>query len=237
MEEKPIVILSCDIDEDDRLRMRQEYFRAIDEAGGVPVVMPPFLERSKIDEWIGRVGAKGLLLTGGSDIDPQFYGELPLPGLGRVSLGRDAYEAELFGAAMSRGLAVLGICRGLQLVNVALGGSLYQDMASQMGEEFALHDQSASSETAVHEVALTPGTLTAELFGGERMVRANSHHHQCVRVVADGLTVAATTVDGVVEALEMPERNIVAVQFHPERMTETDPLMSGFFRNWVARIG
>ena len=134
---KPIVALSCDVDDDDRIRLRQEYFEVVAAAGGIPVVMPPFVEQSRIGEWLDAVGAEAVLLTGGCDPDPQIYREYPREGLGRVSLRRDVYELGLLDCAMERNLAVLGICRGLQLVNVAFGGTLYQDMASQMGDEFA----------------------------------------------------------------------------------------------------
>lgn len=139
--EKPVIILSCDVDERDRMRMRQEYFEAVIEAGGVPVVMPPLMLRSQIDEWLDRIDADALVLTGGCDIDPQTFREMPVRGLGRVSLQRDVYELGLLEACMQRGMPVLGICRGLQVINVALGGSLYQDMLSQMGTEFARHQQ------------------------------------------------------------------------------------------------
>ena len=91
--EKPVIILSCDVDERDRMRMRQEYFEAVIEAGGVPVVMPPLMLRSQIDEWLDRIDADALMLTGGCDIDPQTFRETPVRGLGRVSLQRDVYDA------------------------------------------------------------------------------------------------------------------------------------------------
>lgn len=232
---RPIVILSCDIDEEDRLQLRPEYFTAVDDAGGLPIVMPPYLERSKIREWLEAVGADAVLLTGGADIDPQFYREYPAAGLGRVSLRRDASEMGLFDCAMEMGLPVLGICRGLQVINVAFGGSLYQDMPSQMGAEFAVHQQTEPTSRPVHDVAFTPGSVAEALFGC-RFAAANSHHHQCVRTVGDGLTVSGTTVDGVVEALEYPEKGILAVQFHPERMTEDSPGMAAFFVNWINKI-
>lgn len=235
MMKKPIVILSCDIDEEQRLRQRQEYFQAVADAGGIPVVMPPFVERSKIEEWLDAVAADALLLTGGADIDPQFFREMPHPQLGRVSLQRDVYEAELFDAALCRKLPIMGICRGLQLINVALGGSLYQDMPSQMGDEFAIHQQTNPTEQPVHQVAFTPGSMVERLFGTS-IVATNSHHHQCVHIVADCLSVSGTSVDGVVEALEWQEKNVVAVQFHPERMTDSMPCMADFFRRWVADI-
>lgn len=232
---KPIVILSCDVDEEDRIRLRPEYFEAISDAGAIPIVMPPFIERSRIDEWVERVGADALLLTGGADIDPQFYGETPLPQIGRVSLRRDAYEAELLDCALKRGMPVLGICRGMQVINVALGGSLYQDMKLQMGDEFAMHDQTAPTEQATHEVAFIADSDAARLFGTQ-FLPTNSHHHQCIRTVGAGLIVSGTTVDGVAEAIEMPEHNVLAVQFHPERMTESSPEMASFFKNWVDKI-
>lgn len=233
--EKPVIILSCDVDERDRMRMRQEYFEAVIEASGVPVVMPPLMLRSQIDEWLDRIDADALMLTGGCDIDPQTFRETPVRGLGRVSLQRDVYELGLLEACMLRGMPVLGICRGLQVINVALGGSLYQDMLSQMGTEFARHQQKEPTEVATHEVAFIAGSMAENLFQTQ-FLPTDSHHHQCVHRVADDLTVSGTTVDGVVEALEWPEREIFAVQFHPERMRDGNPTMCGFFKNWIERV-
>ena len=180
--------------------MRQEYADAVIEAGGVPVVMPPLMLRSQIDEWLDRIDADALMLTGGCDIDPQTFRETPVRGLGRVSLQRDVYELGLLEACMLRGMPVLGICRGLQVINVALGGSLYQDMLSQMGTEFARHQQKEPTEVATHEVAFIAGSMAENLFQTQ-FLPTNSHHHQCVHRVADDLTVSGTTVDGVVEAV------------------------------------
>lgn len=232
---RPVIILSCDVDEQDRMRLRQEYVDAVTEAGGVAVVMPPLMLRSQIDAWLDTVSADALLLTGGCDIDPQVYRERPLPALGRVSLQRDVYELELLDAAMQREMPVMGICRGLQLVNVALGGSLYQDMLTQMGGEFAKHQQTQPTEVATHEVAFTHGSMAESLFGTQ-FLPTNSHHHQCVHRVADQLTVGGTTVDGVVEALEWPEKEIFAVQFHPERMRDDNEPITQFFKNWIDRV-
>lgn len=215
--------------------MRPEYADAVLGAGGIPVAMPPIVERSKIEEWLDRVGGDALLLTGGCDPDSQIYKEIPRRELGRVSLRRDVYELELLDAAMRRGMPVLGICRGLQIINIGLGGSLYQDMRSQMGEEFATHQQAEDSEEPVHRVAFTADSWAAELFGTQ-FVDTNSHHHQCVRTVAEHLEVTGTTVDGVVESLEWRERGLLAVQFHPERMVENDPSMKQFFDNWTEYV-
>ncbi len=233
--EKPVILLSCDVDAQERVNLRQEYVEAVTEAGGIAVIMPPLVLRSQIDEWLDRVRPDALLLTGGCDPDPQIYRESPRQGLGRVSLQRDVYELELLDAAMVRAIPVLGICRGLQVINVALGGSLYQDMLTQMGAEFAKHDQKEPTEVATHEVAFTAGSMAEQLFGTQ-FLPTNSHHHQCVHRVADDLTVSGTTVDGVVEALEWPEREIFAVQFHPERMRDDNEAMTRFFARWVERV-
>lgn len=232
---KPVILLSCDVDAQEHANLRQEYVEAVTDAGGIAVVMPPLVLRSQIDEWLDRILPDALLLTGGCDPDPQIYRETPRPGLGRVSLQRDVYELELLDAAMARAIPVLGICRGLQIINVALGGSLYQDMLTQMGAEFAKHDQTVPTEVATHEVAFTAGSMAEQLFGTQ-FLPTNSHHHQCVHRVADDLTVSGTTVDGVVEALEWPEREILAVQFHPERMRDDSEAMAEFFARWVTRV-
>ena len=233
--EKPVIILSCDVDERDRMRMRQEYFEAVIEAGGVPVVMPPLMLRSQIDEWLDRIDADALMLTGGCDIDPQTFRETPVRGLGRVSLQRDVYELGLLEACMLRGMPVLGICRGLQVINVALGGSLLSRHAVADGDGICQTPEKSLRKWRLHEVAFIAGSMAENLFQTQ-FLPTNSHHHQCVHRVADDLTVSGTAVDGVVEALEWPEREIFAVQFHPERMRDGNPTMCGFFRNWTERV-
>ena len=190
--------------------------------------MPPLMLRSQIDEWLDRIDADADAHRS-CDIDPPNLPRDAVRGLGRVSLQRDVYELGLLEACMLRGMPVLGICRGLQVINVALGGSLYQDMLSQMGTEFARHQQKEPTEVATHEVAFIAGSMAENLFQTQ-FLPTNSHHHQCVHRVADDLTVSGTTVDGVVEALEWPEREIFAVQFHPERMRDGNPNDVRFFQ-------
>ena len=210
--------------------LRQEYHRAIVDAGAVPVIVPP-LDSDSLDEWLDSVSVAGLLLSGGADIDPALFGEEPVAGLGRVSRQRDDYEIALFRAAERRRIPVLGICRGLQVINVARGGSLWQDMASQLGEQYACHDQTQATEIGTHEVLIEPGSKVAALFESTQL-NTNTHHHQAVKAVGGGLTVSATAADGTIEALEDSSANIVAVQFHPERL----PDMAYFFRNWIKSL-
>ncbi|MDD5870584.1 MAG: gamma-glutamyl-gamma-aminobutyrate hydrolase family protein, partial [Bacteroidales bacterium] len=119
------IAITCDINREGRLMLRQEYHRAIVDAGAVPVIVPP-LDSDALDEWLDSVSVAGLLLSGGADVDPVLFGEEPVVGLGRVSRQRDDYEMALFRAAERRRIPVLGICRGLQVVNVARGGTLWQ---------------------------------------------------------------------------------------------------------------
>lgn len=224
------IAISCDINREGRLMLRQEYHRAIAAADAVPIIVPP-LAGDALDEWLDNVSVDALLLSGGADVDPALFGEEPVVGLGRVSRQRDDYEIALFRAAERRRIPVLGICRGLQVINVARGGTLWQDMASQLGEQFACHDQTQPTEIGTHEVLVEPGSTVAELFESTRL-NTNTHHHQAVKSVGDGLTVSAVAADGTIEALEDPSANIVAVQFHPERM----PAMQYFFRNWLSSL-
>lgn len=235
MEEKPIVVLSCDVDDEDRIRLLPQYFQSISDAGGIPVIMPPFVERSKMSEWLGRIGANALVLTGGADVDPQLFRERAIPELGRVSLVRDVYELELFDCALERYLPVLGICRGMQVINVAFGGTLVQDMPVQLGSRFALHQQEAPTEETVHEVRLDPDSRVARLFGGAERIAVNSHHHQCIKHLGTGLKVCGQAPDGIIEAIEHAEFPVVAVQFHPERMPDV-PVMANFFKEWTRYV-
>ncbi len=235
MTEKPIVALSCDLDEDLRIRLRQDYVEPFAEAGAVVVIVPLFTSADDLEEWLRAVGASGVVFSGGADIHPSYYGEELHPAIGRISLQRDVYELALYDAAGRMGLPVLAICRGLQLVNVACGGTLVQDMPSQLGEAFAVHDQTFPGDKPAHPVTLEPDSAVARLFGTEHL-SANSFHHQCVKELGQGLRLAGVSSDGVVEALESFDGRVVAVQFHPERMTKTYPEMHRFFTRWVAGL-
>lgn len=231
---KPIVALSCDIDEEGRIRLLQAYVHALWKAGAIPVLMPPLTEQKNIGEWLQAVGVSGVVLTGGADIEPSRFGEEAIPELGRVSAQRDESELMLFQEALERKLPILGICRGLQVINVACGGSLVQDMRTQLGEAFSVHDQKIPTQMPVHHVGLAPESEVAALFG-TCSLRTNSHHHQCVDLIGRGLSVVGRSDDGVVEALESAAMNAIAVQFHPERMVDVCPEMALFFENWLSK--
>src|ERR671917_2967504 len=146
------------------VRADLDYVAGVAEAGGAPVVLPPVGERGMAEALIG--GLDGLLLSGGSDLDPGYYGEGPLPELGPTIPERDAFEVEVLKAALARGIPVFGICRGLQVLNVVLGGTLYQDLPSQFGGEGLKHCQTTPQWQGPHEGAGRDGAFLAEGAGG-----------------------------------------------------------------------
>jgi putative glutamine amidotransferase len=200
------------------VRADLDYVAGVAEAGGAPVVLPPIGERSMAEAVIG--GLDGLLLSGGSDLDPGYYGEEASPELGPTIPERDAFEVALLEVALRRGVPVFGICRGLQVLNVVLGGTLYQDLPSQVDGEVLKHRQTTPKWQATHEVEVRDGSYLAEV-AGRGVVKVNSYHHQGIKALADGLVVSARSSDGVIEAIEGTDLSnlwLVGVQWHAEAM-------------------
>ncbi len=205
-----------------------QYIRAVEKAGGLPILFPLSTDEEVWDELLDQVA--GLLLPGGVDLDPRYWGEEPLPGTGEIHPERDRMEIYLTRAALERDMPVLGICRGCQVLAVAAGGSLYQDLGSQVKGSLK-HDQEAPVWYPTHTARLHPGTHLAELLGPE--VRVNSSHHQAVKTPPRDFVVSAKASDGVIEGLESPSRRFaIGVQWHPECMWDRefnyDALFSAF---------
>ena len=200
----------------ERTGVNAAYARSVLAAGGVPLILPPVLGPA----YAGRSldGLDGLLLTGGEDIDPAWYGIDPSPEVYPPSRERDLFELAIFAAARQRDLPILGICRGIQLVNVGLGGTLYQDLPSERPSPVD-HYPATDRTTRSHEVLLESGSRAAGALGATRL-SVNSFHHQAIRDLAPGLVVSGTTADGVIEAVESPAEApwLLAVQWHPEEM-------------------
>jgi putative glutamine amidotransferase len=200
----------------ERTGVNAAYARSVVVAGGVPLILSPVLGPS----YAGRAldGLDGLLLTGGEDIDPAWYGAEPSPELYPPSRERDLFELAIFAAARQRDLPILGICRGIQLVNVGLGGTLHQDLPSERPGPVD-HNPPADRAARSHDVVLESGSRAAIALGATRL-RVNSFHHQAIRDLAPGVVVSGTTEDGVIEAVESPADApwLLAVQWHPEEM-------------------
>lgn len=197
--------------------LRDDYVRAVETAGGLPLVLAPGKPEDApalAAEYLDRVQA--LVLSGGADVDPALYGEARHATVKRVFPERDAFELALCREALRRDLPTLAICRGHQLLNVATGGTLFQDIASQV-EAAVVHDPDQERWERCHDVVLLPGTRLRDILGQER-VAVNSFHHQAVKELGQGLVLSARGCDdGVIEGMEMPDRKfVIGVQWHPE---------------------
>lgn len=198
-------------------RIHHKYVEWVERCGGLPVCIPPG-DKTQIPELLDHLD--GFLFSGGGDVHPSFYAEEALPLLGTIESKRDGFEPEALLGAWERKMPLLTICRGMQLMNVVLGGTLWQDI-SYAGGELLQHVQEQDPYSATHEVALCDERLVRLL--GASVLQTNSHHHQAIRRIAPSLRVAARTSDGIVEALlpsvEQGEgRFCVGLQWHPERL-------------------
>jgi putative glutamine amidotransferase len=202
-------------------RRMSDYVESIRRAGGEPIEVVPGVE--KVEHILARVD--GLMLTGGGDVDPRLYGEEPVATFEPAEEGRDAFEIELSRAAVASGIPFLAICRGMQVLNVAMGGTLIQDIPSQV--QGALdHSIREPRHHIAHEVWVAKGsklaTLLADHMEDGETCHVNSRHHQSVKRAAAGFDVTATSPDGVIEAMEKPDAPYcIAVQWHPENFWRT----------------
>jgi putative glutamine amidotransferase len=215
------------------VRADLDYVDAVAQAGGVPAVLPPVA--ASVETLLS--GLDGLLLSGGTDLHPSYYGEEPHPELNETIPERDEFEMALLEGALGRRIPVFGICRGLQVINAALGGTLYQDLPSQLGGEVLLgHRQVTPKWEPTHEVAVSAGSQVARILGS-REFKVNSYHHQAVKDLASGLVAVAHSPDGVVEAIEhrdLSERWLVGVQWHAEAMRDNGSEHRNLFAAHVA---
>lgn len=217
-----------------RYELKVAYADAVLRAGGLPFVVPYTDDRAAIDCYLDRVS--GLVITGGAfDIPPEAYGEVAKEGLGALKPGRTSFELAVLRGALHRKLPVLGVCGGMQLLNVAYGGTLVQDIAREI-EGAKAHEQRHDRAQPQHPIDVKEHTVLCDCVGkGQFMV--NSTHHQAVKKVGEGLLVAATAYDGVVEAIEGRARDhfVMGVQWHPELMLDTVPPNLGIYRAFVQR--
>ena len=195
-------------------RIADAYVNAVVKAGGTPILIPLISNESILEEIVERID--GLILSGGGDIHSQLFGEELHPSVESCDLERDRYEIALVKQAVERQIPVLGICRGCQLINVAFGGNLIQDIPSQIPESTVNHNQEEAREIATHSVKINPESQLYQITQAE-LIMVNSFHHQAVKDVAPGFETVASAADGVIEAIESTEEKaILGVQWHPE---------------------
>jgi putative glutamine amidotransferase len=200
-----------------RFGTNRVYVQSIEDAGGIAVLIPPMARREAV-ELLDRLD--GLMIPGGADVDASFYGETPAPGVEESDKARDNLEMALIRAAEKRRMSVFGICRGQQMVNVVHGGTLYQDIRTQTGSKLKHRSpKSYGRDYLSHEVDIEADSWFAETVHSKHL-RVNSLHHQAVHGIGRGLRVTAVSPDGIIEGLETADRRVVAVQCHPEELSE-----------------
>lgn len=212
-----------------RFGLHGDYMNAVLKEGGLAYTLPHTIDEQVLDAYLEQ--ADGLLLSGGGDVNPARYGEERSPLCGEGSDTRDAMEIHLCRRALEKKIPVLGICRGVQVMNVALGGTLHQHVAHAQN-----HDRCDQPADAVHSVTLLEGTRLSRIFGRE-ILGVNSRHHQAVKDTGKGLVLSAVAEDGTIEGVELPgDYFFLGVQWHPESMYAKYDEMKKLFRAFLAAV-
>jgi putative glutamine amidotransferase len=215
--------------------MNRRYYHAITAVGAVPWMIPLLDDDlDTLREIFDRLD--GLVLAGGVDVHPCHFGEAAHPALGRTDAARDAVEIQLARWALAEGMPLFGLCRGLQVINVARGGTLHQDIATQVPSA-ARHDyfptEGFARDYHAHTVTVAPWSILHTVFG-DTTVPVNSMHHQAIKHLGDGLLASAHSPDGLIEAVETPgDHWVVGVQWHPEMFEESDPKTRALFQAFI----
>ena len=226
----PVIGLLAEIDDECAARVMRSYAEAIEDNGALPLLLPYIENDEAVDRFIDV--CDGFLFTGGVDVEPRKYGEETHPKCGTIRLFRDDLELRVAERVLKTNKPIMGICRGIQLLNVALGGKLYQDIPSEIPSDIQ-HAQSEPKTSPSHSVNVIEGTPLHALAGKTRMV-ANSFHHQAISKLGEGLEVMALADDGIIEAAYLPgERYFRAYQWHPERLFEIDEDNRAIFVDFI----
>lgn len=222
MRRQPLIGISGSMNaEESQYFIKRDYVRSLTEAGAIPLLLAPDMTDEQARQCAGELD--GLLLAGGNDVSPRCFGQEPEQGLGEVSPLRDQNELRLIELFLEKGMPILGICRGVQMLNVALGGTLIQDLSSRRRREDSQpaisHRQTAPGQYPSHRVEVAEGSLLEQIVG-RRELWVNSFHHQAVGEVAGRANLSAWAADGVAEAIELADAKFVlGIQWHPEKMT------------------
>ena len=211
-------------------KLNYTYIDAVVKGGGVPIILPILKNLDDLDKYLDSID--GIIFTGGEDISPLLFGENPIKEVDTICYDRDKIELELFKRAYNRGMPILGICRGLQLINVALGGTLYQDINRQLPNSLG-HISTYNIEGGYHSIDIIDDTILYDILGKEK-INVNSQHHQSVKELGKNLRVNALSSDGIIEGIETTTGNFVlGVQFHPEAMIEETKEFINIFEYFI----
>jgi len=217
---KPVIGITSSFNwTDHSYTLPDSYIQAVERAGGNSILLPPTMQ-ADIERHLELVD--GLMLTGGVDVDPNIYNEGPIPKMGQIDPLRDAYELKITKLALKLKKPMLAICRGCQVLNVAAEGTLWQDINSQVKESLK-HSGQAPTFYPTHSVKIAPGSKLNAIYGTD-LIYVNSFHHQGVKDIGKGLKATAWSEDGLIEGLEGSGAFTVGVQWHPERMLDSEQL-------------
>jgi putative glutamine amidotransferase len=221
---RPLIAITPSYTKEGYVRMNPAYLDAVWAAGGMPVFVAYSEDEKKLCEYASLFD--GFLFSGGVDLDPKYYGETVQFDSVEICAARDTFELALFKHVMETGKPVFGICRGIQTINVAMGGSLYQHIGG--------HSQKEKGNERTQRVAVTPGTLLSDITGNKPYLMVNTFHHQAVKTPAPALVPAAYSEDGICESVYLPgHRFFLGVQWHPELFFSLDPAAAALFNAFV----
>ncbi|MFA6074310.1 MAG: gamma-glutamyl-gamma-aminobutyrate hydrolase family protein [Negativicutes bacterium] len=234
---KPLIGITAGVQLPDNCKIKSKwyyvssaYVSSVEQAGGVPAMLSITDLADVIKAHAGMID--GLLLSGGVDVNPLLFDQEPQPKLGEVCVERDWYELALIKEVMLQGKPIFGICRGIQMLNVACGGSLWQDVFA-IKPKILKHQQEMSANSGSHTVRMQSGSVAEKCLSGSFVT--NSFHHQACKTVASGFVATAWTDDGIIEAIEKPGETLTfGVQWHPEQMAVSHPQMLQLFRELIA---
>lgn len=209
--------------------VNSSYINAIIRSGGVPIIIPVNTDENNIKEQVKL--CDGILITGGIDINPLLYKEEPSKEMGSFNPDIDEFDMIAINLAMKNETPILGICRGIQVINVALGGTLYQDLSLKEGC-YIKHMQESKKYVGTHSIKIVENSILHDILGTDTIV--NSYHHQCIKEVGKNLEPIAYSKDGIIEAIQMKDKKfVVGVEWHPELMIDYDEKMLNIFKKFI----
>ncbi|MFZ5642217.1 MAG: gamma-glutamyl-gamma-aminobutyrate hydrolase family protein [Bacillota bacterium] len=229
---RPLIGITCSLDEEKGCYcIGKMYAEAVEAGGGIPVPLA-YSSDENVLKGVSRI-LNGLILSGGGDVDPVYFGEEPVPAVGEVCPDRDMFEINMARRALKNNIPVLGICRGMQVLNIAAGGDIFQDIGNRPGGPGIKHFQQAPRWHPTHQINIDKGTVLASILG-EGPIRVNSYHHQAVRNPAPGFIISARSQDGLAEAIESGNYLFaLGIQCHPETLWQRRPAFLALFKRLV----